>query len=85
MITFLVALVLVFVAVDLFVRFAVDPFILASRKKKKVAKSYTPKYDSTFKLATVTMYDGGKPHEDPSSKCTAEEKISKDVNDGDKQ
>jgi hypothetical protein len=78
MITFLVILILVFVAVDLLVRFVVDPLILKSHKKNKVSKSFTPRFNPTIKLATETMYDGGKPHnEEESSSVTKDENLSK--------
>jgi hypothetical protein len=74
MATFLIILVLVFVGVDLLVRLVVDPLLAASNKKNKVSKSFSPRFDPTFKLATETMYDGGKEHD--------EEKFSGKINDG---
>ncbi len=38
MLTFLLVLVLVFIAVDLFVRFVIDPLASGSNKNKKVIK-----------------------------------------------
>ncbi|MCJ7553637.1 MAG: hypothetical protein MUO34_07110 [Ignavibacteriaceae bacterium] len=79
MVTFLLILVLVFIAVDLFVRFVIDPLASGSNKKNKVSKSFTPRFDPTIKLAIETMYDGGKPHnEEESSSNTKDENISKD-------
>jgi hypothetical protein len=76
MITFLLILVLVFVAVDLLVRFVIDPLIIASNKKNKVAKSFAPRFDPSVKLAIETMYDGGKPHkeEEPGGTSSDENK-----------
>lgn len=83
MVYFLIALVLVLVAVDLFVRFVVDPFLANSRKKNKIVKSFTPKFDPTFKLATETMYDGGEKHSE--SETSGEENISKNDIDNSKK
>ncbi len=68
MFTFIISVVLVFIAVDLFVRFVLEPWIVGSDKKNKVSKSVSPKLDPSFKLATETMYDGGEPHTSDSSK-----------------
>lgn len=62
MLTFLLILILVFIGVDLLVRFVIDPLASGSNKKHKESKSYTPGFDPTIKLASETMYDGGKPH-----------------------
>lgn len=67
MIVFLISLILVLVAVDLLVRFVIEPFISASKGKNKVSKAYSPRFDPTVKLATETMYDGGKPHSEEKS------------------
>lgn len=81
MLTFLLILVAVFIGVDLLVRFVIDPLASGSNKKHKVSKSFTPKFDPTIKLATETMYDGGKLHnEDKSSSNTKDENLSKDTN-----
>lgn len=81
MFTFLIILVLVFIGVDLLVRFVIDPLASGSNKKHKVLKSFTPKFDPTIKLATETMYDGGKLHnEDKSSSKPKDETLSKDTN-----
>ena len=80
MIVFLLILVLVFVGVDLLVRFVIDPLIISSNKKNKVAKSFTPRFDPTVKLAIETMYDGGKPHKKGESEsATKDEKIPDDA------
>jgi hypothetical protein len=85
MITFLLILVLVLVAVDLLVRFVVDPMIQTSKKKTKVSKSFTPQFDPTFKLATETMYDGGRKHnEDKSDETTKEKSPSNDASESTK-
>lgn len=77
MITFIISVILVFIAVDLLVRFIVEPLILG--KHKKASKFSKSKLDPTFKLATETMYDGGKPHtQEVSSNANNEENISKD-------
>ena len=73
MIYFLLALALVLIAVDLFVRFIVDPMIIASHQKKKASKSYAPRFNPDIKLATETMYDGGKPHDGEESTPPAKE------------
>ena len=81
MLTFLLILVLVFVGVDLFVRFVIDPLASGSNKKHKVSKSYSPRFDPTIKLATETMYDGGKLHnEDKVSSSSKDADTSKDTN-----
>ncbi len=79
MFIFIISLILVFIGVDLFVRFVVEPLILGSNKKNKVSKSSIPKLDPSFKLATETMYDGGKPHtSEVSSNAVDDKNISKD-------
>ncbi|HMN25868.1 MAG: hypothetical protein IT276_11140 [Ignavibacteriaceae bacterium] len=70
MLTFLLVLVLVFIGVDLLVRFVIDPLASGSHKKNKVSKSFTPRFDPTIKLASETMYDGGKPHDDEKIKSS---------------
>ncbi len=81
MLTFLLILVLVFIGVDLFVRFVIDPLASGSNKKNKVAKSYTPRFDPTIKLATETMYDGGKLHDEKKANSSSQDvNISKDTN-----
>ncbi|MFZ1290560.1 MAG: hypothetical protein WAR79_10745 [Melioribacteraceae bacterium] len=62
MIKFLLICLLVFVVVDLFVRFIIDPLIRSSNKKVKSVDSKALKFKPTFRLATETMYDGGKPY-----------------------
>ena len=77
MLTFIIGVVVVFIAVDLFVRLVVEPMIVG--KKEKLSKSSTSRLNPKFKLATETMYDGGKPHTDGSSKNDVnDEKKSKD-------
>jgi hypothetical protein len=79
MFTFIIILVLVFIGVDLLVRFVIDPLASGSNKKNKVSNSYTPGFDPTIKLATETMYDGGKLHDEEKSKNkTKDADISKD-------
>lgn len=55
--TFLLILVLVFAAVDLLVRFIVDP--LASKKKRRLETRDAINMTS-MGLVGATMYDGGK-------------------------
>jgi hypothetical protein len=81
MLTFLIILVLVFIGVDLFVRFVIDPLASGSNKKQKVSESYKPRFDPTIRLATETMYDGGKLHnEDKASSSSKDASNSKDTN-----
>lgn len=86
MFTFLLILVLVFIGVDLLVRFVIDPLASNSIKKNKVPKSFSPRYDPTVKLASETMYDGGKLHkEDESKSVDKNENISKDASANEKK
>lgn len=86
MLTFLLVLLLVFIGVDLFVRFVIDPLASGSYKKNKVSKSFTPKFDPTVKLASETMYDGGKlRNEEKPADTHSKENISKDGNSNLKQ
>ena len=81
MFTFIIILVLVFIGVDLLVRFVIDPLASGSNKKSKVSKTYSQRFDPTIKLATETMYDGGKPHNEVKSTTeTKDADISKDTN-----
>ncbi|MCK9425946.1 MAG: hypothetical protein M0Q21_07915 [Ignavibacteriaceae bacterium] len=80
MITFLLILILVFVGVDLLVRLVIDPLASGSAKKNKVSKSFTSRFDPTISLASETMYDGGKLHNETySSNASEKENISKDA------
>ena len=72
MLTFIIGVAIVFIAVDLFVRFIVEPLIAG--KHKKVSKSSKSKLDPTFRLAAETMYDGGKPHKPEASKNAVDNK-----------
>jgi hypothetical protein len=67
MFTFIVVLIFVFVAVDLLVRFVIEPMLTTSKKKKKAVRSFSPRFDPTVKLATETMFDGGEPHNEDGS------------------
>ena len=81
MFTFLLILILVFVGVDLLVRFVIDPLASKSNKKHKVSKSFSPRFDPTMKLASETMYDGGSQHnEDQSESTTKEDNPSDEAN-----
>lgn len=82
MIRFLLIVALVIIVVDLFVRFIIDPMIIASHKKAKTAKSNSPKFDPMLKLATETMYDGGKPHKDEKAGAGNTNGNSKENNAG---
>lgn len=74
MVNFLLILFAAFVAVDLIVRFVIDPLLKASREKSKVSKSYSTKFDPSVRLATETMFDGGKPHNEENIKSDSKEK-----------
>jgi len=67
MFTFIVVLVLVFVAVDLLVRFVVDPLASKSLKGKAEKKYAHPVYHPTINLVSETMYDGGTVREETNS------------------
>ena len=82
MLTFILILIAVFIGVDLLVRFVIDPLASGSNKKHKVSKSYTPRFDPTIKLASETMYDGGKPHTEVKS--NSETKAAESTKDTDK-
>lgn len=73
MVTFLIIFVLVLVAVDLLVRFVIEPLILAADNKNKVPKPFATKFDPSVKLATETMYDGGKPHKEETQESKSDE------------
>jgi len=64
MVVFLLALVAVFIVVDLLVRFVFEPMVDPSKKRIKAPKLATNRFDPRVKLATETMFDGGKPHKD---------------------
>ena len=79
MIIFIISFILVLIGVDLFVRFVLEPWICGTNKKNKVSKSTVPKLDPTFKLATETMFDGGKPNSTEESNNTgSDNNISED-------
>ncbi len=73
MIKFLLMCVIVFIVVDLFVRFVVEPLIRSSNKKDRQVKSSAIKFDPSFRLATETMYDGGKPFKNEEIESTEKE------------
>lgn len=73
MIIFIVSFILVLIGVDLFVRFILEPWICGSDKKNKVSKTAASKLDPSFRLATETMYDGGKPHDAEATGNTSED------------
>jgi hypothetical protein len=82
MIQFLIIFVLVLVAVDLLVRFVIDPMIKASRNKAKLEKAPSPRFDPTLKLATETMFDGGKPHPDGQTYSAGKDEIKNEDSAG---
>lgn len=67
MVIFLLSLVAVFIVVDLLVRFVFEPMIDPSKKRIKAPKPVSSRFDPTVRLATETMFDGGKPHKDGES------------------
>lgn len=80
MLTFLLVLILVFIGVDLLVRFVIEPLASGSKKKNKLSKSYTPGFDPTIRLASETMYDGGELHNEDKSAETKDEPNTKTTN-----
>ena len=62
MLKFLLICALMTLVVELLVRFIIQPLIKSSDKKVKLEESKTSGIDPTFRLASETMYDGGKPH-----------------------
>lgn len=85
MLTFLIVLILVFIGVDLLVRFVIDPLASGSTKKNKVSKSYTPRFDPTLKLASETMYDGGELHKEEKPKDSKVADVPKDASSNSEQ
>ena len=79
MIKFIILLVIVFIGVELLVRFILEPLFEKSYKKKKVSKPSSSKLNPEFRLAAETMYDGGKPHAPEKGDNKSDgEKITKD-------
>ncbi len=75
MLTFLLILVLVFIAVDLFVKLIIDP--LASKQNKKHQKNTTPiTADPFIGLVGVTLYDGGELKDKKQENKTNPENVS---------
>jgi hypothetical protein len=85
MLTFLIVLILVFIGVDLLVRFVIDPLASGSTKKNKVSKSYTPRFDPTLKLASETMYDGGELHKEEKPNDSKVADVPKDASSNSEQ
>jgi hypothetical protein len=85
MLTFILVLVMVFIGVELLVRFVIDPLASASTKKNKLSKSYSPKFDPTLRLASETMYDGGEIHKQGRELNPEEEHPSTDAGSDSKQ
>ncbi len=69
MLTFLLVLVLIFIAVDLFVQLVIDPLASKAEKKEKLKRSSTNNIEPEISLVGATMYDGGKSKEDKPSTC----------------
>ena len=61
MIEFLLICAVMFLVVDLLVRFVIQPLIISSDKKAKSAESKVSNFNPKFRLVSETMYDGGKP------------------------
>jgi len=66
--TFLLILVLVFAAVDLLVKFVVDPLASKKWKKNKSIASKEDIIEPAIGLVGATMYDGGKSKDTEESK-----------------
>ncbi len=73
MLTFLLILVLVFVAVDLFVQLVIDPLAAKFEEKKKQKTEKVKLVVPKISLVGATMYDGGKSKSD-EQKQTEEHK-----------
>jgi hypothetical protein len=57
---FLLVLVLVFAAVDLLVKFVIDPMASKKRKKSEAVNAKKTFIEPSIGLVGATMYDGGK-------------------------
>ena len=77
MVTFLLILVLVFVAVDLFVQLVIEPLAVKLEEKKKHQPKSINIIEPKFSLVGATMYDGGKAKSDKQSKTDNSEEIKK--------
>ncbi|MGD1006284.1 MAG: hypothetical protein ABR980_03515 [Ignavibacteriaceae bacterium] len=58
--TFLLILVIVFAAVDLLIKFVVDPLASKKRKRDRVVNNNEEINEHCIGLVGATMYDGGK-------------------------
>ncbi len=67
MLTFLLILVLVFAAVDLFVQLVIDP-LASKRKSERVKKISTSNIEPIISVVGATMYDGGKSNHEEKDK-----------------
>jgi len=76
--TFLLILVLVFAAVDLLVKFVIDPLASKKWKVKKTVVSHNNIVEPTISLVGATMYDGGKSKEAESQDKKKDESQIKD-------
>jgi len=75
MLTFLLALVLIFAVVDLFVMLVIEPLASKDRARKTAKLSYRKNIIPTIDLVGATMYDGGIKKEE-KKKDTDEKKSS---------
>lgn len=77
MLTFLLILVLVFVAVDLFVQLVIDPLAVKLEEKKKRGTDSIKIVKPKFSLVGATMYDGGKVKAEEEKKTENKEEEKK--------
>ena len=77
MLTFLLILVLVFVAVDLFVQLVIDPLAVKLEEKKKHQTKSINIIEPKFSLVGATMYDGGKAQTNEQTKTDVKEETKK--------
>jgi hypothetical protein len=78
--TFLLVLVLVFAAVDLLVKFVVDPLASKKWRRGKGVGSKAKINESTIGLVGATMYDGGKSKEAEELKDKTDDSNTKKEN-----
>ena len=82
--TFLLILVLVFAAVDLLVKFVIDPLASKKWKVKKPADSHNDIVEPSISLVGATMYDGGKSKEAESQEKKTDGSREKDESPSEK-
>jgi hypothetical protein len=78
--TFLLILLLVFAAVDLLVKFVIDPLASKKWKMKKAAEPKEKIVEPSIGLVGATMYDGGKSKETEKSNNETDTGQAKDGN-----